>query len=499
MTKNTVYKDLISALRGHPNSHKEPWTIHIVGITGTEGTALAELFSGRLGSKLQMIGHDFSDSLEQSFARAHVSLNKEQRGEAFEKLMALPQLKIYTGDEYLKDVENADIVFVGQNWRAYKANTPKLFSIFGVVPFAQMTDLYLDLAPCQLLGITGTNGKTTTCNWVRAMAAKERVAKVSGNDLFSQQSLSAILDLPENALLTLEMSNRQLRDVHGAPPIAAVTSLAPDHVAEHGGLEEYFAAKRRIVELQEAGQVAILNRDDVWVCAFADVAKSDVLWASAQPLADDEEGAYLSDHGELRMRVHGDDVFLCRPEELALPGIHNLRNGLIAALCAYTAGVSLESIRAALKDFRGVKNRLQMIARVHGVAYYNDLASTTPWATLAALKSFPNGRALLILGGSTKAEDGYDLLANHITRLAHHLILFPGSVSDKVRESLDPEFPITEVESIDHAVSVATTVTSPGDQVLLSPAGAGFYSRFLGRFGSFNKSVRQLRRRKGVA
>ena len=499
MTNKTRYRQLISKLRGPDETTEELWIIHIVGITGTEGTALAELFSKRLRSSVKIIGHDFSDCLIESFERAHVSLPKKDRAERFERLMALPQLTVNTGENYLKDIAAADIVFVGQNWRAYRANAPKLFDVYGHVPFAQMMDLYLDLAPCQLLGVTGTNGKTTTCNWIQRMASKERAARISGNDLFSQQSLGVILDLPEDALLTLEMSNRQLRDVHSAPPIAAVTSLAPDHLNEHGGLEQYFSAKRRIVELQKSGHTAILNRDDLWVRSFADVAKGDVLWASSKLLADDEEGAYLSDDGELRLKLHGHDLFLCRREELALPGIHNLRNGLIAALCAYTAGVSLGSIRDGLKDFRGVKNRLQMIARITGVRYYNDLASTTPWATLAALQSFPNGRTILILGGMTKADDGYDVLAGQIKRLTQHLVLFPGTVSDRVRESLSTNFPITNVKSIDDAVTFATSLANPGDQILLSPAGAGFYSSYLGRFGSFNKSVRQLRRPKGAA
>jgi UDP-N-acetylmuramoylalanine--D-glutamate ligase len=500
LTETTCYQQLISALRGQScDVSVTPWNVHIVGITGTEGTALAELLCNGLGDRVRVVGHDFSDSLKESFEKAHVSTPKGERGSRFESLISLAPLRIQTGESYLAGVDAADLVFVGQNWRAYRANTPKLFDCHGKVPFAQMMDLYLDLAPCQLVGVTGTNGKTTTCNWIRAMAAKERVAKVSGNDLFSQQSLSAILELPEDALLTLEMSNRQLRDVHGAPAIAAVTSLAPDHVAEHGGIEEYFAAKRRIVELQKEGQMAILNRDDVWVCSFADVAKGDVLWASSKPLYKDEEGAYRSDDGELRLAVNGEDHFLCRAEEVALPGIHNLRNGLIAALCAFASGVSLESIRAGLKDFRGVKNRLQLIFRVQGVGYYNDLASTTPWATLAALRSFPNGQTILILGGNTKAEDGYKLLAKHIESLTQHLILFPGTVSERVCESLPAKFPITKVESIEQAVRLATGLSSPGDQVLLSPAGAGFYSSYLGTFGSFNKSVRELVRRKGVA
>ncbi|MDF1667749.1 MAG: hypothetical protein P1V97_38790, partial [Planctomycetota bacterium] len=126
MTKTTRYQQLISALRGHSEGPKEPWSIHIVGITGTEGTALAELFSGRLGSSVKIVGHDFSDSLKESFEKAHVSQNKNERGAAFDKLMALPELTVYTGGDYLKDVESADLVFVGQNWRAYKANAPKL-------------------------------------------------------------------------------------------------------------------------------------------------------------------------------------------------------------------------------------------------------------------------------------------------------------------------------------------------------------------------------------
>lgn len=491
-----VFEDIVRRLRGPVlgGAGERVWEVHIVGITGTEGTAIATLLCDRLGRGVRVVGHDFSAALSESFARSHVAVPAAERAARFEALMALPQLTVQTGERYLAGLDGADLIFVGQNWRAYPANRPALFEAEARIPFAQMMDLYLELAPCGLVGLTGTNGKTTTCNWLKAMAETERPALVSGNDLFSQQSLGELLEMPEVGLLILEMSNRQLRSVRKAPPVAGVTSLAPDHVEEHGGWEGYLAAKRRIVELQRSCDTAVLNADDEHVRGYASAAPGRLLWASASPLSAGEEGAFARDDA-LWMRLDGAERRLVGRDELALPGAHNLTNGLIAALMARVAGVSLDGIREGLKRFRGVKNRLQLIAKIGEVRYVNDLASTTPWATIAALKSAAPGRTHLILGGQVKVEGGYDALAEAITARAASVIALPGRVTELVREQLgEGAPPLREVASIGEAVSLAGRLAEPGQQVLLSPAGAGFYTAFLGKRGSFNTSVRRLRR-----
>lgn len=490
----TAYQQLTSALRKGQWTADKDFELHIVGVTGTEGTALVELICDRLGDSIKIIGHDFSEDLAGSFARAHVALSKDERKTRFEELMALPQLEVRCGEGYLRGIDKASLVFAGQNWRAYKANKPKLFEAHERVPFAQMMDLYLDLSACQLVGVTGTNGKTTTCNWIQHMARTEKVSRVSGNDLFSQQSLKQVFDLPESALLILEMSNRQLRDLHGTAPIAAVTSLAPDHVAEHGGLEGYLAAKRRIVELQDERGIAILNYDDAWVRSYADASPGQVFFASSKPLPEGCYGAYLNSRGFLTLHTEDRTAQLIHATEVSLPGTHNLTNALIASLAAYFAGVSVEAIRASLRNFQGVKNRLQHIARIQGVRFYNDLASTTPWSSKAALSAFGAGTVHLIVGGTAKTREGYDQLAGEIVSQARQLIAFPGTVTDSLLEHLPKSYPVRLVESIDEAVTAAAEQTLPDDVVLLSPAGAGFYSSYLGRFGSFNRSVRRLRR-----
>ena len=205
--------------------------VDIVGITGTEGCALAHLLSRRLGEAVTLVGHDFSSELEASFNKAHVAVEKADREPLFASLMSLPQLEIRAGERYLEGIEGSELIFAGQNWRAYPANTPKLFEAHESVPFAQMMDLYLELAPCPTVALTGTNGKTTTSNWLREMASRERPARVSGNDLFSRQSLSELFEMDPGALLILEVSNRQARALRRSSPVVAVTSLAPDHVA----------------------------------------------------------------------------------------------------------------------------------------------------------------------------------------------------------------------------------------------------------------------------
>jgi UDP-N-acetylmuramoylalanine--D-glutamate ligase len=173
-------------------------------------------------------------------------------------------------------------------------------------------------------------------------------------------------------------------------------------------------------------------------------------------------------------------------------GDHNLRNALIGFLIGHASGIPVDSLWRGMTSFTGVKNRLQLLAEVDGVRYFNDLASTTPWATLAALEAV-SGTTTVIIGGDKKAQDGYEQLAKTIDSGGHHAVFLPSEVSSDVSSRL-PVGSFAEASGIEDAVRIATERSCSGESVVLSPAGAGFYSAFLGQNGSFNRSVGRLAR-----
>jgi len=494
MTMHGEFSRLLSAL--HKGRLEAPMTVHVVGLCGTEGAALTRLLLSRLPG-LRLVGHDFAEELEISFGRAHVALPKAERQERLASLLALPGLTVRKGSKYLAGIKGAEVIFAGQNWRAYAPNHPILDEAAEETPFAQMMDLYVALAPCPSIGITGTNGKTTTSNWLQAMASGIGPALVSGNDLLSRQALDGIFELPTEARLILEISNRQARDLRRAPKVVGVTSLAPDHVAEHGGYQAYLAAKRRLVEEQPFGGTAVLNHDDAEVRRFAWSARCRILWASAKPLPLGLNGAYADPQGELWLRRGGVERSIGHRNQLPLPGEHNLCNGLIALLCGLASGLDLDGLRPGLFSFQGVRNRLQRLLELDGITWFNDLASTTPWATLAGLKALGPG-AVVIVGAKLKAPAGFVELARALETGGHPVVFMPGPVSERLKSALSPRHPSAEASTIQQAISAAKSLAGVGGRVVLSPAGAGFFSTFLEGKSSFNRAIRRSRVRRSA-
>ena len=319
----------------------------------------------------------------------------------------------------------------------------------------------------KLIGITGSNGKTTTTTLVhhilQAGAMKAFLAGNVGTPLIGEVEK---MDVGSTAVV--ELSSFQLELIAKfRPNIGALLNLTPDHLDRHKTMEAYSKAKARIFENQTELDAAILNADDAASAKYAP-KKPQVFWFSRQKQV--AQGACV--HGEeIVVAHHGKEDRVMKVAEIALAGAHNLENVLAAVIVARLAGVDAATIAKAVKSFPGVEHRLEFVAEIGGVKYYNDSKATNVDATLKALDAFP-GRILILLGGKDKGSD-YTVLRKPLREKAI-LALLIGAAADKIEKQIAGSVAIERAGTIERAVEAASLAARPGDVVVLAPACASF-------------------------
>ncbi len=341
-----------------------------------------------------------------------------------------------------------------------------------------------------LAAITGSNGKSTTTALTGAMlAAAGQHVEVCGN---IGQPLAAVVARPGSALppgrsFVVELSSFQLETIVTlAPRAAALLNLAPDHLDRYSGLAAYGAAKQRIFELQRASDVAVLNADDPWVASRTVIARRRC-FSRLGPVAD---GCHLADGKVVEVRPGAPDRLLFAAAELPLTGVHNLENAMAAALLALALGAGPEAIRKALATFRGLPHRLEEVARLGGVVWYDDSKGTNPAATIKSLEGFADGSVHLILGGRNKGADPADL-AEMVGRKARWLY-FIGEAASEMADALGHLAPSDHCGTLERAVAAAGRTARAGEVVVLSPACASFdqFKSYVDRGQQFQAMVR---------
>jgi UDP-N-acetylmuramoylalanine--D-glutamate ligase len=339
----------------------------------------------------------------------------------------------------------------------------------------------------ELIGITGSNGKTTTTTLVHhilKMAGKKAI--LAGN--VGTPLIACVEEMDAKTVSVVELSSFQLELTDKfRPNIGVFLNLTPDHLDRHKTLEAYAAAKMRIFAKQTEMDAAVLNKDDAPTVALAP-KKPQVFWFSRKKLVD--QGACV--RGEDVVIVHrGKEEFVLKVAEIPLPGAHNVENVLAATTAARLVGVDAATIGKAVKSFAGVEHRLEFVAEIAGVRYYNDSKATNVDATLKALDAFP-GRILVILGGKDKGSD-YTVLQKPLREKAI-LALLIGAASDKIEEQIAGSVAIERAGVLDHAVEIASQAAKAGDVVLLAPACASFdqFENYEQRGRVFKELVRGL-------
>jgi UDP-N-acetylmuramoylalanine--D-glutamate ligase len=344
------------------------------------------------------------------------------------------------------------------------------------IPVIGEVELAFRFLQGKVLAITGSNGKTTTTSLVGEILAKSGTQSGTKNDkktLVGGNIGTPVISLagqssPETQVV-LEISSFQLESIEQFRPwIAAILNITPDHLDRHHTFEAYTAAKARIFENQQPSDFAILNADDPTCVALKDKIKAELLWFSRkQPV---ENGAFLKGN-EIIFRQNGQEQIVLSRSDIQLKGDHNLENVLAAVAMSMVAGCTPQQVRQSVQEFRAVEHRLELVATINGVTFYNDSKATNVDATVKALESFP-GNIHIILGGKDKGSD-YTVL-NPLLRERVKRVYLIGAASDKIASQVQGATELIRSGTLERAVRQAFEAAKSGDVVLLAPACASF-------------------------
>lgn len=355
------------------------------------------------------------------------------------------------------------------------------------LPVIAEVELAFAYARGPVVAITGSNGKSTTTAMTGAMlkAAGMKVA-VCGN--IGVPMSESVMKAPES-MFVVELSSFQLEEIASFHPrAAALLNVALDHLDRHPGLEQYLAAKRRIFLHQDERDVAVLNGDDPTVSATRCAARRRVFSLVDEP----EDGCWIVGD-EIVERAPGvSDRSLFRKQDVAVPGKHNLGNAMAAALLAVAMGAAPGSIVQGLRRFHGLPHRLEELATVAGVTWFDDSKGTNPAATIKSLSGFAPASVHLILGGRNKGLSFADLVPA-VERWARCVYLI-GEASSELEAALTGRVALERAVTMDKAVETAARRAHPGEVVVLSPACASFdqYRNFSERGDHFKQLVQDL-------
>ena len=315
-----------------------------------------------------------------------------------------------------------------------------------------------------IIGITGSNGKTTTTALTGHILKESSIPCQVGGNIGTPPSSMVKTSRPDQWNV-LELSSFQLETIQRfRAHIGVALNITPDHLDRHHTFENYAAAKGRLFENQQPGDFAVLNADDPVAVAYAAQTPASPVWFSLEKPVD--SGAWFEND-----EVRYDGRFVLQPEDIPLRGRHNVQNVMAAAIAARLAGASLDQIVAAVRTFPGVEHRLEFVRELDGVSYYNDSKATNVDATLKAIEAFPGG-IWIILGGKDKDSD-YTVLRDPLREKAHAALLI-GAAAAKIESHLNETVRIEHSGTLENAIAAASREAKAGDTVLLAPACASF-------------------------
>jgi len=348
-------------------------------------------------------------------------------------------------------------------------------------------ELAAQFLPGPIVAITGSNGKTTTTSLTgEIMTAGGFPTLVGGN--IGTPAISLAERTTRETVIVLEVSSFQLETIQSfRPKVAVVLNVTPDHLDRHRTFEVYVDAKARIFENQRGDDFAVLNADDPTCATMGSRTRAQVFWFSRQ--SEVRQGAWVRD-GNILFRDGAQQREIMQVSEIPLKGAHNLENVLAAVCAGALMGCAPEKIRQAVREFKAVEHRLEFVATIRGVDYYNDSKATNVDATIKALESFP-ANIHLILGGKDKGGD-YSVL-NDLLRQRVKRVYTIGAAAAKI-ESQIKGVEVVHAETLENAIRKANAVAQSGDVVLLAPACASFdqFKSYEHRGRVFKEIVRGL-------
>ena len=426
------------------------------------------------GKKVLVVGLGKSGLAAALFLRhrgAQVTVSDARSAEALAKdspALLEEGIMVETGGHGLLTFRRQDLIVVSPG---VPLNTPELAQVrsFGLPVIGEL-ELAARFLKGRILAITGSNGKTTTTALVGEILEKAGIPTLVGGNI-GVPVVSLIEASTDETWSVLEVSSFQLESTYQFhPSIAVILNITPDHLDRHGTFENYALAKERIFAAQEGNDSVVLNADNERAAQAAGRSSAKVYSFSVEHPV--ERGAWL-EQGYVVYRADGD-----APVEAVMPlsgiplkGTHNVENVLAAVCAARLAGAPVDAIRKAIEDFRAVEHRLEYVATINGVEYYNDSKATNVDATAKAVAAFNSG-IHLILGGKDKGSD-YTLLAP-LLRERVRAVYTIGSAAAKIESQLRGVVSIRTCETLDVAVDAAANAARPGEVVVLAPACSSF-------------------------
>ena len=406
--------------------------------------------------------------------------------------------KYIGGKDNLKELKGFDIIFRSPSCIPTTKELEEEAKRGAIV--TTEIEMLIKLAPCKIIGITGTEGKTTTSSIIYEILKEAKLDCYLGGNI-GNPIFTNLKNINENSIIVLEMSSFQLMGMNISPNISLITNIYPDHLNVHKNMEEYVEAKKEIFKSQNLNDIIVLNYDNEITRKFASEAKGKVIFFSSKQKL---KNCYYFDNenGNIIYNENGIENVIINKSQTKLRGVHNYEN-ICAALAVTSSIVNTETQVKAIQKFRGVEHRLEFVREINGVKFYNDSIGTSPASTIAGLNAFDEN-IILLAGGSDKGLD-YKEIGEKIAEKVGTLILC-GPTSDKIEKAVcdaiektkniekRSKIKIFKVNNMKEAVDKAFKNAKEGDVVLLSPASASFdlYKNFAERGEVYKKIVKNI-------
>ena len=427
--------------------------------------------------------------------KARVTVFDEREREKLSK-EALEKISNYgfeliIGKDCLKYLRNFDIIFRSPSCLPTKPELVQEENRGAIV--TSEIEMLMKMCPCKMIGVTGSDGKTTTTSLINSILQKAGYKTFLGGNI-GTPLFTKLPEMRPEDILVLELSSFQLMEMEVSPDIAVITNITPNHLNIHKDYEEYIEAKKNIFKYQSENGITVLNYDNEITRSCEKEVLGKVIFFSGKEKLDN---GFIVDNGiikecEDRVRKHILDT-----HDVILRGEHNYEN-IATAIAATSTLVDIEDAVEAVKEFKPVEHRLELVREIDGVKWYNDSVSSSPTRTIAGLKSFTED-IVLIAGGYDKNLD-YTPIAKPIVEKVKTLILLgqtSGKIFDAVKSELEnqnKELYIYMCNSLEETVQLAKKHATKGQIVLFSPASASFdmFKNFADRGEQFKKLVESL-------
>lgn len=395
------------------------------------------------------------------------------------------------GQNYMQNLHGFDMIFRSPSCRP---DTPEIVEEVnrGAILTSEI-EMLMELCPGKIIGVTGSDGKTTTTSLIYEMVKAEGYHAYLGGNI-GIPLFTRIGEMVPEDIIVLELSSFQLMTMKKSPDIAVITNIEPNHLDIHTSYEEYIESKMHIFKYQNEKGIVVLNYDNKITKECAQMAKGKVLFFSSQHRL---ENGYIYDEDVIKICQDGLRRHILSTRDIMLRGVHNYEN-ICTAMAATASLVRVDTQIKVATTFRGVEHRLEFIKKIDGVKWYNDSIGTSPSRTIAGLHSFEEP-IILIAGGYDKHLD-YTPIAKPIVENVRSLILM-GATASKIEKAVTEELKkqnktmdIFKCENLAQTVNLAYKVAREGEVVLFSPASASFdlFKNFADRGNQFKALVEKI-------